>query len=149
MQKLEKVCKWLFSKKKHSSHVKCIYKIIGRLIPIKILWDSFILIFRAKVNFRFHSLSYIIILSPCCHSHIYIFYGFMVSRQSNPVKSLFRSQNSPILLSGSQESPSFLSSYLGLKVVHPYQVLIVLEPFPTYTYVRSGRLGSAPLTCVI
>ena len=37
---LEKVCKQLFSEK-DSGHVKCIYRIIVRLISIKVLWESF------------------------------------------------------------------------------------------------------------
>ena len=37
----EKVCKQLFSEQEDSSHVKCKYKIIGRLISIKVLWESF------------------------------------------------------------------------------------------------------------
>ena len=35
---LKKVCKQLFSEEKDSSHVKCRYKIINKLISIKVLW---------------------------------------------------------------------------------------------------------------
>ena len=41
MQNLKKVCKQLFSEKDDSGHVKYRYKIIGRLIFIEILWESF------------------------------------------------------------------------------------------------------------
>ena len=37
----EKVCKQLFSEEEDSSHVKCRYRIIGRLISIEVLWKSF------------------------------------------------------------------------------------------------------------
>ena len=37
MQNPEKMCKQLFSDEKDSGHVKCRYKMIGRLISIKVL----------------------------------------------------------------------------------------------------------------
>ena len=37
----EKMCKRLFSKEEDSGHVKCRYRIIGRLISIEVLWKSF------------------------------------------------------------------------------------------------------------
>ena len=37
----EKMCKQLFSKKEDFSHVKYKYRIIGRLISIKVLWKFF------------------------------------------------------------------------------------------------------------
>ena len=63
----------------------------------------------------------------------------MVSRQSNHTKSLSCSQNSPILLSGSQDNPTLLSPYLSLKAFYPYQVLIILEPFQTWSLIISGN----------
>ena len=40
MQNLEKVCKRLFSEEEDSGHAECRYRIIGRLISIKVLWES-------------------------------------------------------------------------------------------------------------
>ena len=37
----EKVCKRLFSEEEDSGHVKCRYRIIGKLISIEVLWESF------------------------------------------------------------------------------------------------------------
>ena len=37
----EKVCKQLFSEEEDSGHVECRYRIIGRLISIEVLWESF------------------------------------------------------------------------------------------------------------
>ena len=37
----EKVRKWLFLEEEDSSHVECKYKIISRLIFIKLQWESF------------------------------------------------------------------------------------------------------------
>ena len=115
-------------------------KIIGRLIFIEVLWKFFHFNTPIKVNSRFH-LSSFIIISFCCHSYVYTFYGFIVSKQSNRAKSLSGYQNSPILLSGSQDSLTLLNLYLGLKVLHLYQILIVLEPFQMCTYIMSDYLG--------
>ena len=41
MRNPEKVCKRLFSEEEDSSHVECRYRIIGRLISIKVLWELF------------------------------------------------------------------------------------------------------------
>ena len=41
MRNLEKVCKRLFSEEEDSGYVECKYRIIGRLISIKVLWESF------------------------------------------------------------------------------------------------------------
>ena len=38
---LEKICKQLFSEEEDSGHMECRYKIIGRLIFIEVLWESF------------------------------------------------------------------------------------------------------------
>ena len=41
VRNLEKVCKRLFSEEEDLSHIECRYRIIGRLISIKVLWESF------------------------------------------------------------------------------------------------------------
>ena len=41
MQNLEKMCKQLFLEKEDSGHLKYRYRIIGRLISIKVLWEFF------------------------------------------------------------------------------------------------------------
>ena len=41
MRNLERVCKRLFLEKENSGHVKCRYRIIGRLIFIEVLWEFF------------------------------------------------------------------------------------------------------------
>ena len=41
MRNFEKVCKWLFSKKEDLSYMKYRYRIIGKLIFIKVLWKLF------------------------------------------------------------------------------------------------------------
>ena len=41
MRNPEKMCKQLFSEEEDSGHVEYKYKIIGKLISIKILWESF------------------------------------------------------------------------------------------------------------
>ena len=64
----------------------------------------------------------------------------MVLRQSNTAKSLSGFQSNLILLSGFQDSSALSSLYLGFKIVHPYLVLIVLEPFQIYTYIKSYYL---------
>ena len=62
-----------------------------------------------------------------------------VSRQSSPIKSLSGSQSSPALLSG-QDSPTLLSSYLELKVVHPYRALNRSKTVSD-VYIRQVRLS--------
>ena len=37
----EKVCKQLFSEEEDSGHIKCRYRVISRLISIKVSWESF------------------------------------------------------------------------------------------------------------
>ena len=58
----------------------------------------------------------------------------MVSRQSSCAKFLSGSQSNLILLNKSQNCSTLLSSYLGLKVVHSYQVFIVSES-ARYVYI--------------
>ena len=41
MRNPNKVCKRLFSEEQDSSHVQYKYRIIGRLISIEVLWESF------------------------------------------------------------------------------------------------------------
>ena len=65
----------------------------------------------------------------------------MVSKQSNRAEFLSGSQKQSNPAEWAQDSLSLSSLYLGLKVAHPYRVLIVPEPFQTCTYVRSDRLG--------
>ena len=48
----------------------------------------------------------------------------MVSRQFNNGESLSDSQKQSNSAEWAQDSPTLLSSYLGLKVVYPYQVLL-------------------------
>ena len=37
----EKMYKWFFLEEEDSGHMKCRYRIIGRLISIEVLWESF------------------------------------------------------------------------------------------------------------
>ena len=61
-----KVYKQLFSKEEDSGHVECRYRIIGRLISIKVLWESFYP--NTPIKVKLWTSFIIIFLSFCHHS---------------------------------------------------------------------------------
>ena len=66
----KKVCKQLFSKEKDLDYLKCIYKIISKLISIEVLWKLSYL--NTLIKYGLKTL-FIILLDFCYHS--YVFFG--------------------------------------------------------------------------
>ena len=64
------MCKQLFSGEKNSGHIKCRYKIIDKLISIKVLWKSF----HPNTSIKNKLQTSYIILS-CYHFMLYLWIG--------------------------------------------------------------------------
>ena len=107
---------------KNWGHMKCRYRIIGKLISIKVLWEFFLLntpikdeLYIVFIIMHHYTSSYIIIHhhTRSLSSPLSILW-IQVSRESSSVKSLSGSQSSPALLSG-HNSPTLLNPYLELQ----------------------------------
>ena len=107
---------------RNSGHVKCRYRVIGRLISNEVLWKSFHpntpIKGELQTMFIILQISYIIV-----HYHISLYQVFVVTlsilwiqvtRHSSLVKCLSGSESSLALLSG-QDSPTLSNLYLRLQ----------------------------------
>ena len=109
----EQVCKRLFSEEEDLSHVKCRYRIIGRLISIEVLWESSHP--NTLIEYGLWIL-FIIFWGPCHHSHTLLGLCFYESGCLLPIFYLWSWH--------SFAEPS-----------------IIPKPFLTCTYVKSDCLG--------